>query len=651
MQFNNPEILYAFLLLIIPIIVHLFQLQKFVKVPFTNVKFLKKIELKTRKSSRIKKWLILATRLLALSCLILAFSQPYFSNIEASQKVHTTIYLDNSLSMQAKSEKGELLKNATQTIIENLDSKNSNFSLITDNSIFKNIDVPTLKNELINLKYSSNSINLNTATLKLNSTNNNQTNTLHKKILISDFHTNKKNINQEVTNVNSSFLAVNLKPIQKNNFYIDSVFIANKNSSEISLEVLIKSNQIITQNLPVSLFSEEKLLGKTSSKFLESNVSKVQFTIKRGVNLNGKLSINDESLAFDNDFYFTISSPEKINVLSIGKTAEFLKKIYSKNEFNFTQHSLQNLNYRNLNKQHLIILNELDKIPNELALKINDFYKNGGSVVLIPSENIELNLYNSFLQKLTIGSIKKKMNTSHLISDINFNHPIFKNVFEKQIKNFEYPKTDLHYPSFFSKSLPIVKFDNTKNFISSNNNNGMFYWVASPLSTSTTNFTQTPLIVPIFYNIGKNSININQLYYTLNKNNKIDIQTTLDKNAVLKISNKLQSFIPLQQNTTNKTTLTIEDQISKSGFYNIQNNNTTIKNIAFNYNRNESIQNYMDIENLEKTNSNITFYNSIDAVLKKIDTDYKINWLFKWFLAFSALFLLIEMLILKYFKI
>ena len=59
MQFKHPEILYALILLIIPIIIHLFQLQKFKKVAFTNVEFLKRIELQTRKSSKLKKWLIL----------------------------------------------------------------------------------------------------------------------------------------------------------------------------------------------------------------------------------------------------------------------------------------------------------------------------------------------------------------------------------------------------------------------------------------------------------------------------------------------------------------------------------------------------------------------------------------------------------------
>lgn len=106
MQFKHPEILYALLLLSIPIIVHLFQLQRFVKVPFTNVAFLKNIEKQTRKSARLKKWLVLFSRLLTLSCIILAFSQPYFSESATQQNTNVTIYLDNSFSMQAKAKKG-----------------------------------------------------------------------------------------------------------------------------------------------------------------------------------------------------------------------------------------------------------------------------------------------------------------------------------------------------------------------------------------------------------------------------------------------------------------------------------------------------------------------------------------------------------------
>ena len=105
MQFKHPQILYALFLLLIPIIVHLFQLRKFQKESFTNVAFLKKVTLQTRKSSQIKKWVTLLTRMLLLACVIVAFAQPFTSkNNTFNTTPETVIYLDNSFSMEAKGE-------------------------------------------------------------------------------------------------------------------------------------------------------------------------------------------------------------------------------------------------------------------------------------------------------------------------------------------------------------------------------------------------------------------------------------------------------------------------------------------------------------------------------------------------------------------
>ena len=79
MQFKHPELLYGLFLLLIPIIVHLFQLRKFQKEAFTNVAFLKQITLQTRKSAQIKKWLTLFTRMGILAAIVIAFAQPFTS--------------------------------------------------------------------------------------------------------------------------------------------------------------------------------------------------------------------------------------------------------------------------------------------------------------------------------------------------------------------------------------------------------------------------------------------------------------------------------------------------------------------------------------------------------------------------------------------
>lgn len=652
MQFKNPEILYVLILLIIPILVHLFQLQRFVKVPFTNVKFLKNIEQQTRKSARIKKWLILATRLLAFTCLIFAFAQPYFSDFSSDKKFSTRIYLDNSFSMQAKGENGELLKSIIQKIIEQNNFENTQLAIITNDVAFINLDAKNLKNELINLKYTPTQLNLNSALLKLKNSNNETKNTITKHVLISDF----QNINADDTNnistINSPIELLKISPKSNENIYIDSLYVNSKNTSEIILNVVIKSTNKISENVPVSLYNNSKLIGKATAKFNNSNTTNVLFTVTNGTDFYGKISLTDTALEFDNDFYFTLSKPDKINVLTIGETSDFLSKIYTRNEFNFTTTPLQNLNYNTIQNQQLIILNELKELPIALITSLKEYYINGGNLVLIPSEKTVISSYNKFLQTLNIGVLNSKISKEHKITSINYNHPIVTDVFEKQIDNFQYPKTALHFKNSFKNASAILKFDNNQPFIASvTADKSNFYWIATPLNTKISDFVQSPLVVPVFYNFAKHNSNFSELYYTIKPETSIDIKASLKKDAILKVSNETTEFIPLQKIAQNKVTITLNNTILKSGLYTISSKENTLKTVAFNYNRAESDLTYLDLNTLKNNSENIKISSSIDTIFDEINNQQKINWLFKWFLAFSVLFLLIEILILKYFKI
>ncbi|WP_372745892.1 BatA domain-containing protein [Lutibacter sp.] len=651
MQFKHPEILYALLLLIIPIIVHLFQLQRFKKVPFTNVHFLKNIVQQTRKSSRLKKFLILLTRMAAFTCLILAFSQPYFSANSLQQNYNTTIYLDNSFSMQAKGENGELLKSIAQNIIENTNYKNTQFSLITNNQEFKNIDSKTLKNQLITCDYSPIKLNLNTVLLKLNTLNSASTNTLNKNLIISDFQTINLTNKTDVTNVNTIVNTLKVTPKKNTNTFIDSVFIAEENPTEIILSVVVKSTQNNSNSTSISLQDNTKLLGKSTVKFTNSNISTTNFSIPNNANMNGIITLTDENLPFDNTFYFTLSKPEKINVLSIGKNTPFLSKIYTENEFNFTTSELLNLNYNSLKNQHLIILNEIENIPIELSKLLQDFSKNGGTTVVIPSANANLKSYNIFLNEQNAGTILNKIDKKHNITSIVFEHPLLAQVFENNVTNFQYPTTNFYFKSQFKNSSSVLKLDSNDAFLTSiNGNNNSLFWFASSLNNETSNFIQSPLVVPVFYNFAKNSLKNAQLYYTIQPENIVEIVTSIGKDQVLKVVNNENEFIPLQDISSNKVSLKIDGANLKSGFYNILSNTKTIKTIAFNYHREESDLTYLELEPLFKESENIVINNSIDNFFDEMYNEQKINWLFKWFLAFSVLFLLIEMLILKYFK-
>ena len=93
MQFKHPELLYALFLLLIPIIVHLFQFRKFQKEDFTNVAFLKEVTLQTRKSSQLKKWLTLLTRLLLFAAIIISICTTVYTKTTCFKHQNRNSYL------------------------------------------------------------------------------------------------------------------------------------------------------------------------------------------------------------------------------------------------------------------------------------------------------------------------------------------------------------------------------------------------------------------------------------------------------------------------------------------------------------------------------------------------------------------------------
>jgi hypothetical protein len=650
MQFKHPEILYALLLLIIPIIVHLFQLQRFQKVAFTNVKFLQKIIKETRKSSLLKKWLVLLMRLLAFTSLIMAFAQPYFSKNKTTQNIETHIYLDNSFSLQAKNNNGEILKNNTQQLIENQFNASNEITLFTSDKNYRKSTIEDLKNELINIEYSSKSYDFKQLFLKQSTSINNKSNQKTNAIIVSDFQ-HIKPINKADFEVNNThFHLVKTTPKSNSNFYIDSVYIASKNSTNISIDVVIKSVEKTESQIPVSFFQNEVLKGKSTATFNNTNKTIVTFTTTETTGFNGKISITDDFLEFDNDFYFAISTPEKINVLSIGNKNAFLSKIYTENEFNLKEVTVQNINFNEIQQQQLIVLNELREIPLSLLTSLTNYLNNNGHLIIIPSENANVSSYNRFFRNRNIGSIATKLNTNLKLTTINYEHPVLKEVFEKRVQNFDYPNTSLIFQTNFRNSNTLISTENDLSFISSLKN---VYFFMSPLNKKITNFSNSPLIVPIFYNIAKQSLNVGKLYHTISSNTNFDIKTTLDNNDIIRIANSKENatFIPEQIALANKTSINISKLNLKQGFYKVFKNDEVLKTIALNYNRNESELKYSNIESEFSDLKNVSMYNSVEEVLTKLNDEQKINWLFKWFLAFSVLFLIFEMLILKYFKI
>ena len=641
MQFKHPELLYFLFVLVIPILVHLFQLRRFKKEYFTNVQFLKELSIQTRKSSKIKKWLLLITRLLLLAALITAFAQPFFKAKESKNSSNEMyIVLDNSYSMQAKGNKGELLKRAIQELLENTPD-NQTFSLITNNETYWNTDIKSIQKEIQNIGYSALPFQLESAMAKIKS----RKSANNKDVIIITDAIGLKPKQLKSINENFNTYFINPKAEQKNNIAIDSVYMNQSLNDFYEIGVSLKSFGEQDNAIPIGLYNNKNLVAKTLVKFEKQEIT-IKFTIPKK-DFNGYVSISDAGLKYDNIFYFSITKPEKTNVISIGKTEKsgFLNRIYTPEEFNYNNSTLETLDYNTLEKQDAIVLNELENLPQALVTNIKSFVEKGGNLVFIPSTESKIDETNRLLGSLGQIQYGKNQNTTKLISKIAFQHPLFQSVFEKKIDNFQYPNTKQNFV-INAANPPILSYDDQSCFLTSIQNPvSSVYVFAAPINKMNSNFQNSPLIVPIFYNMVQNYQKTGANSITIGENQPFLVATDLSKDEILEVKNENDKFIPIQQIFNNKVKLQFNDYPIFAGNFGIYKKDEIVRNISFNYNRSES--------NLEEPQIQLSDYKvvkSIETVFNSLLSDRSNNEIWKIFVILTLLFLFLEVLIQKLVK-
>ncbi|WP_258537658.1 BatA domain-containing protein [Flagellimonas oceani] len=638
MQFKHPEILWALFLLVIPILIHLFQLRRFTKTPFTNVAMLQKVILESRKSNTLKKWLLLITRLLLLAAIIIAFAQPFSSTVSALQEKETVVYLDDSFSMQAKNNGISLLEKAVQDFIKNIDG-DTEFSLFTNEKTFRNVRVKDIQNSLLSLPYSYKQLSLDEIALKANSLFSKNSGSIKNLILVSDF---QERMSTGSTNVDS-VLAVHfipMRPREAQNVSIDSVFVDDGLNEQATLNVFLSGgNQ--DGALPISLYNNNELIAKTAAKFKSNENAKVEFTIPADEALNGRLSIIDNALGYDNKFYFNINSKEKIKVLAISESdSDFLNRLFRSDEFDFQKYALNQLDYSTLDNQNVVILNNLKAVPSSLQNILRTFKNDGGTLIVIPAINSDLDTYNTLLSSLSATQFSERIVSDEQLTKISFDHPLYRNVFEQEVTNFQYPSVKEYFK--IQTSLPTaLSLDGGDSFLVGDD--GLYVFTV-PLEVGNSNFINSPLIVPTFYNMAQSSLQTPRTYQTLGESTTVDISAEIGNDDILKVAKDGYEFIPLQQTFPNRVRLTFEQNPTEDGIYSILQNQQPLQNISFNFPRTESQLKYLDIGTLENVNT----MDSIPELFQYLKAENNITAYWKWFVILALLLALIEVLIQKF---
>jgi hypothetical protein len=102
LRFLSPLFLIGLAAAAVPIVIHLFRRQADPIVPFAPVRFLRRAPVEQARRRRLREWLLLALRTLALVLLAVSFARPYLVNTRAAHSgPATVIAMDTSYSVSA----------------------------------------------------------------------------------------------------------------------------------------------------------------------------------------------------------------------------------------------------------------------------------------------------------------------------------------------------------------------------------------------------------------------------------------------------------------------------------------------------------------------------------------------------------------------
>jgi len=117
--FLNPLLLLALAAVSVPLMLHLFNVRQPTHVDFSSLAFVKTIEKAAVQKIKVKHWLLLALRMLAVAFIVLAFARPHWGQgtgtlFGPDSRSALGVVVDNSPSMQQDGPSGPYLDQAVQ---------------------------------------------------------------------------------------------------------------------------------------------------------------------------------------------------------------------------------------------------------------------------------------------------------------------------------------------------------------------------------------------------------------------------------------------------------------------------------------------------------------------------------------------------------
>ncbi len=675
MSFLYPSFLWTLNLVSIPIIIHLFNFRRYKTIFFSNVKFLKSVKEQTNSRSQLKHFLILLCRIFALACLVFAFAQPFITLKNTSvNKIGkaVSIYIDNSFSMSNTSGDLPLIEQAKIKAKEIVNGygEGDKFQLITNDFEGKHQRLIS-KEQMLDW---IDEVRISPVVRKLTDIIKRQKQAIEEepgstKVIydISDFQKSMADIPDLPPDTTVKINLVLLAATQLRNLFIDTcwtvaplqmkgqatrLFVKITNASDADVE---KSRLALRVN------NEVKAINEFSVDPNSSIVDTIAFTVAQTGWNSGLVKISDYPITFDDNYYIAFNAVDKINVMVINRTSEnpFLSALFHSGDiFNEQSTDVGKLNYSDLDKNNLVVLNEVSSVSSGLADELKKYLQQGGNVLLFPDSHADIDSYNKFLSEVNAPSFGTYSSGEKTVTRIDAKNELLMDLFRTVSENMKLPYADASFSlNRTSSSLEesVLQFSDGSPLIGRCKvGAGNLYLCTTPLQKDITDLPVSPIFAPLVYKMAITGNAVRPLAYIIGQNQQIVLSDTNNTsgNIVYHMKNNTTEFIPQQRKIGISTHINPMENVKQDGIYSVfLPGHNPVMLAALNYDRSQSVMQFADVKSEISNKSHIAILSgqtkNLTLMVQEMNADI-ILW--KVCIIFVLIFLAIETLLIKFWK-
>lgn len=530
----------------VPIVIHLINLRRPQKVRFSTLSFLNELRKSTIRKIRVKQYLLMALRALAVLFLALALARPFLpptlTGTSSSDNPRAIgILMDNSASMSRVGANGPLIEqaqNVASTIVEGARS-DDRFLVSWTNG----------EQSAINLQGASRALQT-IETVEAGNTGNFITDKfalLYERLqqapmeqaiiyLITDAQQSQLqkfetlNFDKQAGSKPVSFQLVELGNVNQQNLAISDISLASRMLSQgtpVTIQVEVENvGEVAAVNQFVSLEIGDRMAGQHQVELEAGQSREFSFEIvpdKVG-DIAGKIILEGDEITYDNTRYFVLRVPSSRSVLLLTEqetgNRDFRSYIkpaleaakQTNTQIEFTEARVSDVEQSELFSHDVIVLDGLEEIPEYWFDELQRFVQNGKGILFFPSEQGDITNYNAFFQLLNAGEFQNingeyaSFKTVAEFDELVEGHPILDNLFDKQDEeqiSLDLPELFFYYdynPPDNTGTYTILKSQTDASLLTEQRfGEGKLLISSFGADPGWTNFPVNPLFAPLYY--------------------------------------------------------------------------------------------------------------------------------------------------------